>query len=318
MNIVLAPDGPLHAGATLARYHLWGEDPANRLADGALLRVLRYQGRLVPYAVRATGPVDDARLAMRIPGVRDASTGEAGAAEGRRVFGPHFDLSGLHPGGAGGPRLPPPGGPLLRAGGGAERGRDRAADATARVRPLDRGLVPRPLSRARRRLRGGRPRGAPGLRALLRPWADAQRGGDPPPGARVGRVPEPRRPLLARGDAPRAARGGRRMTTKVGLRILGQPDPNVPKDVHLVGRYALGVDWADNHGSIYPFDRLRRDCACGACAALDSLTQAMAWPQEIKRTDDGLRVTWGDAHVSLYPYPALRGLCRCASCTGGH
>src|SRR3989442_5153336 len=97
MNIVLAPDGPLHAGATLARYHLWGEDPANRLADGALLRVLRYQGRLVPYAVRATGPVDDARLAMRIPGVRDASTGEAVAAEGRRIFGLHFDLSRLYP-----------------------------------------------------------------------------------------------------------------------------------------------------------------------------------------------------------------------------
>src|SRR3989442_9047426 len=95
MNIVLAPDGPLHAGATLARYHLWGEDPANRLADGALLRVLRYHGRLVPYAVRATGPVDDARLAMRIPGVRDASTGEAVAAEVRRVFGLPFDLSGF-------------------------------------------------------------------------------------------------------------------------------------------------------------------------------------------------------------------------------
>src|SRR3989449_924076 len=96
MNIVLAPDGPLHAGATLARYHLWGEDPANRLADGALLRVLRYHGRLVPYAVRATGPVDDARLVMRIPGVRDASTGEAVAAEGRRIFGLHFDLSGFY------------------------------------------------------------------------------------------------------------------------------------------------------------------------------------------------------------------------------
>src|SRR5438876_11257599 len=96
MNIVLAPDGPLHAGATLARYHLWGEDPANRLADGALLRVLRYHGRLVPYAVRATGPVDDARLAMRIPGVRDASTGEAVAAEVRRIFGLHFDLSGFY------------------------------------------------------------------------------------------------------------------------------------------------------------------------------------------------------------------------------
>src|SRR2546430_12217400 len=72
MNIVLAPDGPLHAGATLARYHLWGEDPANRLADGALLRVLRRHGRLVPYEVRPTGSVDDARLMVRIARARDA------------------------------------------------------------------------------------------------------------------------------------------------------------------------------------------------------------------------------------------------------
>ena len=78
------------------------------------------------------------------------------------------------------------------------------------------------------------------------------------------------------------------------------------------------MDWADNHGSIYPFDRLRRDCACGTCAALGPLTPPMAWPQEIKRADDGLRVTWGDAHMSLYAYPVLRGLCRCAGCTGGH
>src|SRR3989442_10618417 len=115
MNIVLAPDGPLHAGATLARYHLWGEDPANRLADGALLRVLRYHGRLVPYAVRATGPVDDARLAMRIPGVRDASTGEAVAAGGRRVFGLPFDLSRLYPMAQSGPRRAPPPQPPYRS-----------------------------------------------------------------------------------------------------------------------------------------------------------------------------------------------------------
>ncbi|OLB53572.1 MAG: hypothetical protein AUH99_01920 [Candidatus Rokubacteria bacterium 13_2_20CM_2_70_11] len=96
MNIVLAPDGPLHAGATLARYHLWGEDPANRLADGALLRVLRCRGGLLPYEVRVTGAVDDARLAVRIPGVRDAATGEAVAAEVRRIFGFPFDLSGFY------------------------------------------------------------------------------------------------------------------------------------------------------------------------------------------------------------------------------
>src|SRR2546430_14849418 len=108
MNIVLAPDGPPHAGATLARYRLWGEDPANRLADGALLRVLRYHGRLVPYAVRATGPVDDARLVMRIPGVRDASTGEAVAAGGRRVFGLPLDLSRLYRMAESGALLAPP------------------------------------------------------------------------------------------------------------------------------------------------------------------------------------------------------------------
>ena len=103
-----------------------------------------------------------------------------------------------------------------------------------------------------------------------------------------------------------------------GLRILGQPDPGVPKDVHLVGRYALGVDWADGHGSIYPFDRLRRDCVCGGCGALETLAAEMAWPEEIKRTDEGLRVTWVDRHASLYPYQDLRALCRCAGCTGGH
>jgi hypothetical protein len=34
------------------------------------------------------------------------------------------------------------------------------------------------------------------------------------------------------------------------LPIVGQPDPAQPKDVHLVGRYAVGVTWADDHGSI--------------------------------------------------------------------
>jgi len=102
------------------------------------------------------------------------------------------------------------------------------------------------------------------------------------------------------------------------LPILGQPSPDVPKDVHLVGRYALGVTWADDHGSIYPFEQLRRACGCGACATLEVVAEAKAWPQDIKRTDAGLAVTWSDAHASVYPYAALRALCRCAACTGGH
>lgn len=108
------------------------------------------------------------------------------------------------------------------------------------------------------------------------------------------------------------------MNRKVSLPLLGQPDPNVPSDVHLVGRYAAGVTWADGHGSIYPFEGLRRACPCGACAELGALTPSMAWPTAITRTAEALAVTWADAHDSLYPYPALRALCKCAGCTGGH
>jgi DUF971 family protein len=108
------------------------------------------------------------------------------------------------------------------------------------------------------------------------------------------------------------------MNKKVLLPLLGQPDPNVPTDVHLVGRYAVGVTWADSHGSIFPFDRLRRACACRECAALAVTTATQAWPQEITRTQAGLRVLWADAHESLWPYATLRALCQCAACTGGH
>ena len=108
------------------------------------------------------------------------------------------------------------------------------------------------------------------------------------------------------------------MTGKVTLPILGQPDPNEPRDVHLVGRYALGAAWADGHGSIYPFEELRLGCPCGECRELRSLTREMAWPGEIKRLPEGLRITWTDGHASLYPYADLRALCQCAECTTKH
>jgi len=108
------------------------------------------------------------------------------------------------------------------------------------------------------------------------------------------------------------------MNKKLLLPVLGQADPNRPSDVHLVGRYAVGVTWTDGHGSIFPFDRLRKDCPCGACAALAALEPSQSWPREIQRTLEGLRVEWADAHASIWPYAVLRALCKCASCTGGH
>ena len=96
MNIVLAVDGPLDVRATLARYHRWGEDPANRLAGDAFLRVLRLNGRLVPYAVRWSGDVEDVRLRVRISGTRATRIAEAVLREVRLIFGLGFDLSAFY------------------------------------------------------------------------------------------------------------------------------------------------------------------------------------------------------------------------------
>jgi DUF971 family protein len=102
------------------------------------------------------------------------------------------------------------------------------------------------------------------------------------------------------------------------LPIMGQPDPAQPKDIHRVGRYAVDVTWADDHGSIYPFDRLRRDDPVGGEGGEAALTLEMTWPKEIKKLPEALRALWLDGHASVYPYPALRALCRRAGCTSGH
>lgn len=96
MNVSLSADGPLDVTATLARYRLWGEDPANRVDDGVFRRVLRHGGALLPYEVRWSGPVEDVRLAIHLPGSRAAAVAEAAVAEVRRLFGLDFDLPGFY------------------------------------------------------------------------------------------------------------------------------------------------------------------------------------------------------------------------------
>jgi DNA-3-methyladenine glycosylase II len=92
MRIVLTVEGPLDVSKTLARYRLWGEDPANRLVGDAFLRVRRDGSRLWPYSVRAVGPVDAAQLVVEIPGARSAHLADLVAAEVRLIFGLDFDL----------------------------------------------------------------------------------------------------------------------------------------------------------------------------------------------------------------------------------
>lgn len=96
MNLTLACDGPLDVPATLARYQIWGEDPANRVDGDVFRRVLRVGDALLPYEVRWTGPVDDVRLRVDVPGARGPGVAAAVAAEVRRVFGFDFDLPGFY------------------------------------------------------------------------------------------------------------------------------------------------------------------------------------------------------------------------------
>jgi DNA-3-methyladenine glycosylase II len=96
MNVSLASDGPLDVAATLARYRLWGEDPANRVDDDVFRRVLRHDGALLPYEVRWSGPIEDVRLVIDLPGAQSAAVAEAAVAEVRRLFGLDFDLPGFY------------------------------------------------------------------------------------------------------------------------------------------------------------------------------------------------------------------------------
>jgi DNA-3-methyladenine glycosylase II len=96
MNVSLASDGPLDVAATLARYRLWGEDPANRVEDDVFRRVLRHDGALVPYEVRWSGPLESVSLALHIPGASGPAVAAAAVAEVRRLFGLDFDLPGFY------------------------------------------------------------------------------------------------------------------------------------------------------------------------------------------------------------------------------
>jgi DNA-3-methyladenine glycosylase II len=96
MKVLLPVDGPLDCEATLARYRIWGEDPANRVSADAFRRVLRLDGHLVPYEVRWRGSVDDRELVVDVPHTRAPRVRDAVVYEVRCIFGLDFDLTGFY------------------------------------------------------------------------------------------------------------------------------------------------------------------------------------------------------------------------------
>jgi len=97
------------------------------------------------------------------------------------------------------------------------------------------------------------------------------------------------------------------------------PDTARIEKLTQVGRYALGVQWADGHDSILPHRNVRRACPCDACLADPpaELTPPAEQPSLVDILGErSVFVRWGDGHETLMLTSELRALCRCARCIG--
>ncbi len=83
-----------------------------------------------------------------------------------------------------------------------------------------------------------------------------------------------------------------------------------------VGRYAIGVQWADGHESIFPLRNLRNACPCNTCVAAEGNDSAESQRllQLSRLGDSAVYLAWADGHETLYTTVQLRDLCRCALC----
>lgn len=84
-----------------------------------------------------------------------------------------------------------------------------------------------------------------------------------------------------------------------------------------VGRYAVGIQWADGHDSIYPYENLRRYCPCNTCGGrlegeIPPASQRLAHLSRLG--DKAVFLGWADGHETLYTTAQLRDLCGCAHC----
>jgi DNA-3-methyladenine glycosylase II len=92
MNASFVAPGPVDVAATLSRFHLWGEDPVNRLTEGVFRRAFKADGRWRVYELTWSGEADAARLTVSVPGARRAAVVDQAIREVRHVCGLDLDL----------------------------------------------------------------------------------------------------------------------------------------------------------------------------------------------------------------------------------
>jgi 3-methyladenine DNA glycosylase/8-oxoguanine DNA glycosylase len=96
MTFTVTADGPLEPGRTLARYHLWGEDPATPVGTNSVCRVLRAADRLHVYEVTWHGGPDHTRLEVAVHGADGDDILSAVRREVSQLFGLDADLPGFY------------------------------------------------------------------------------------------------------------------------------------------------------------------------------------------------------------------------------
>jgi DUF971 family protein len=100
------------------------------------------------------------------------------------------------------------------------------------------------------------------------------------------------------------------------MALIKSKTPKI-KELHEVGRYAVGAQWVDGHDSIFPLESLRRGCPCDSCKGnvTGEVPPASHRLTQLSRLGDAaVFIGWVDGHETIYTMRQLRDLCRCAYC----
>ncbi len=96
MKAEIRVNGPLDVPRTLERYRVWGEDPVNRLVDGAFVRAVRVGETWTGFELRWSGSVDAPRLLVSTPNDRRPRALEAAVGEVERLCGLGLDVEAFY------------------------------------------------------------------------------------------------------------------------------------------------------------------------------------------------------------------------------
>ena len=100
------------------------------------------------------------------------------------------------------------------------------------------------------------------------------------------------------------------------MALIKSKTPKI-RGLNEVGRYAVGVQWADGHDSIFPLENLRRYCPCLKCngkVAGEIAQDGQRMMQLVRLGENAVFIEWADGHETIYTMPQLREICGCARC----